>query len=132
VNAATVQGLGPEDLEGAEGPQGPDGPQGPEGPQGPPGEDAEVDILDARVSRAGTLQHGSGIESVSNPADGIYVVVFDRDDISECTITATSEVFNEMATAEIVHLPADDRIWVTVRSFENDTVNRAINVLAYC
>jgi hypothetical protein len=51
VNAATVQGMSPEDLEGAEGPQGPegpvgpvgpDGPTGPEGPEGPPGPAGEV------------------------------------------------------------------------------------------
>lgn len=37
VNAATVQGMTPEELRGQQGEPGPAGPQGPEGPQGEPG-----------------------------------------------------------------------------------------------
>jgi hypothetical protein len=40
VNAATVMGLGPDDLQGEQGPAGPAGPEGPVGPEGPAGASA--------------------------------------------------------------------------------------------
>ena len=45
VDAATVQGLTPSDLQGQEGPPGPVGPQGPQGPEGPQGPQGEPGYL---------------------------------------------------------------------------------------
>ena len=80
VDAATVQGHTPADLEGEPGPEGPEGPAGPEGPEGPAGEDgADADTsaiearLDALESRVDDLEaDNAALEStVSDQADDI-------------------------------------------------------------
>jgi hypothetical protein len=76
VDAATLQGMSPGDLQGQ---------------QGPAGEDATS--LWAVVDDDGTLVRGSGVvhagrASLSSPGEGRYQVTFEQD-VSECAYQAT-------------------------------------------
>lgn len=83
LDAETVQGFGPGDLQGERGPQGPEGPQGPsgpEGPQGPPGESAARTVplqVQGAVAGGGATVDADGInlpESGSSNATMAFVV----------------------------------------------------------
>lgn len=104
VNAATVQELGPDDLQGPAGPAGPEGPAGPagpagpegpqgaEGPQGPQGPEGEpATRLFAVVTEDGTLDRGEGVVSASKTSQfaGFYGVAFDQD-VTGCAYTRPS------------------------------------------
>ena len=73
----------------------PAGPRGDTGPPGPPGEDATslfAYIRDVGASGPATVDYGSGVTSVADPAgDSGYTVTFDRD-LTNCVAVATTGV----------------------------------------
>jgi hypothetical protein len=76
-------------LLAAAGSPGPQGPQGPRGAQGAPGlPGAAAPRYFASVNGSGSVDHGSGVSSVSHPSAGTYVVTFNAD-VSSCAYAAT-------------------------------------------
>lgn len=155
VDAATVQGLGPDDLQGADGPQGetgPEGPQGetgptgpqgdtgPEGPQGEPGPagpqgEAGEDATDlwALVNSSGTLGRNSGAVETARDFTGVYDVTFDQA-VSNCTYQVTMSSTGGIVAPGIAVVSGGGPDVVSVRTHDTDgdPANREFMLAVFC
>jgi hypothetical protein len=144
VDAATVQGLGPEDLAGAEGPAGPQGPTGPQGPdgaqgpQGPPGADAAW--MWVRVNEVGDPGRGRGYADVSRASVGLFQVEFQRS-VETCLVQATvgsvyADEFAELPAPAVVTvapgLEAAEVVTVGIRDLDGDPADRPFHLAVLC
>lgn len=125
VDAATVGGLGPADLQGAEGPQ---------GEQGPAGEDART--LWVRVSSEGEIVSAStDAATVSEGTfEGSFTVSFDES-LEGCIAQATITTDPPPTTVEygsIVAITRTDNVGITSRDMEGERAARAFAVTVTC
>lgn len=149
VDAATVQGLGPADLEGDQGPQGPQGPEGPQGPagpqgpQGPAGQDGDdANALWAVVAADGELTRGQGATNVTGFGSlgepGTYWVAFDRD-VSGCAFSATITDPDQglvppgyISAVEGGLIPGDQSVSVATWDGEGDPADLPFHLIVIC
>jgi hypothetical protein len=141
VDAATVQGLGPEDLAGVagpEGPQGPTGPEGAEGPQGPPGADAAW--MWVRVNEVGDPGRGSGFVGASRESVGLFQVEFQRS-VATCLVQATvggvrADEFAALPAPAVLTvapgLEAPEMVTVGVSDLNADPADRPFHLAVLC
>ena len=128
VDAATVQGLDPADLQGATGPQ---GPPGAPGPRGPAGEDAASAW--ASISGVGNVLRGSGATSSDRRGTGQYTVAFDRI-VTSCSFQATLSYDDGLVGPGVALTArgADNSVLVLVFDLDGDVMNRPFDLAVHC
>lgn len=124
VDAATLQGMGPSDLQGQQGPAG-----------------ADATALWAVVDDDATLVRGSGVvhtarTAFSSPGEGSYQVTFDQD-VSECAYQATigSPTPGGVMVAPLLHVivgPIPEGVAVSTSTPTGTSADRAFHLAVFC